>query len=248
MKKALVVVLSVGLGRLAAAQPAGGDEPPPPPDPSLEPTPAPAPAPPPAPTPPPAPPPPPVAHHDVVSEPSEHEPMGFAVGLGIGYALPTSLETPNIASVRLRLASGLTFEPRVALANSSQTQKDSTAMIDTTDSTSQFLLEAVGRLPVVRHGRYELEVIGGALVDITSHNPEGDDNNQTTTALSLVWGLGVAAWLSPHWQLSFDVGNPLVTYTSTKQDTGPGTSTTTSTTNIGIVFDPQVAVMIHLYD
>ena len=182
--------------------------------------------------------------------PEDHvyHPTGFAVGLGIGYALPTSLETPNITSVRFRLPSGLTLEPRVALANSSQSMKDSTAMTDNTDSTSQFLLEAVGRLPVVEHGRYELELIGGAVFDVTKQNPMGDNNDTTTTQIGLVWGLGVGAWLSPHWQLSFDIGNPLITYASTKQENGPDASTTNSTTNIGIVFEPRVAVMIHLYD
>src|SRR5512138_1213 len=38
------------------------------------------------------------------SEPAGNRPEGMAMGLGIGYDLPTSLETPNTASFRLRLA------------------------------------------------------------------------------------------------------------------------------------------------
>ena len=236
----LALALTVGLGRLAAAQPTPS-EPSPPDTPTLE-NPGPlAPAPPPAP-----PPPPPVIHHEAPAE--EHtsgRPEGWAFGIGIGYALPTSLETPNTASVRVRMPSGITLEPRLALASSSQTMKDVT---ETTDTTSQFLLETAVRKPVIEHGRYEFEVIGGASLGVTKQNPQGDNNTRTDSELGLFWGIGVGAWITPHWQLSFDVANPLITYTAQKQETGPGTSTTTSTTNIGIVFDPNVVMMIHLYD
>jgi hypothetical protein len=237
---AALFVMTVGVVRVASAQ---GD--PAPTDPG-QPV---APEPPTPPTPPPPPPPPPM-HHDTMVAPAEGEhevhPTGLAFGIGIGYALPTSLETPNTASMRLRLPSGLTFEPRVALANSSQTMKDPT--MSTTDSTSEVLLETAIRKALVEHGRYEFEVIGGVALDITKQDPMGDNNSRTTTDVGLFWGIGVGTWITPHWQFSFDIENPLISYASTNQETGAGTSTTNSTTNIGAVFNPNVVMMIHLYN
>ena len=63
-----------------------------------------------------------------------------------------------------------------------------------------------------------------------------------------MWGIGVGAWITSHWQFTFSIENPLISFTSTKQETGPGTSTTNSTTNVGVVFNPNVVMMIHLYN
>lgn len=236
-----LAIALLGLCRLAAAQ---GEPPAPAPaEPPVAPEP---PAPPAPPAPAPAPPaPPPVIHQDAA--PGEERPEGTAFGIGIGYALPTSLETPNTASLRLRFASGLTLEPRVSLANTSQTMKDTTGM-STTDSTSELLLEGALRKAFIRRGRYEFEGIGGARIDVTKQDPQGDDNTRTTSEIALFWGIGVGAWITAHWQFTFSIENPLISYTSTKQETAPGMSTTNSTTNIGVVFNPNVVMMIHLYN
>ena len=42
--------------------------------------------------------------------------------------------------------------------------------------------------------------------------------------------------------------NPLIDYTSTNQETAPNMSMTTSSTKIGLEFDPVVMLMIHLYN
>lgn len=60
-------------------------------------------------------PPPPV----VLGPPVAPRPSGLAIGIGVGYTFPTSLQTPNVTSVRLRLASGLTIEPTVVFAATS---------------------------------------------------------------------------------------------------------------------------------
>jgi len=239
--------MTLGLGRLAAAQP-GPTPPPTPSEPEVPPEPTP-PTPPPAPTPPP-PPPPPVVHHEMPPPVDESalRPVGLAFGIGIGYTLPTSLETPNTASMRLRTSSGMTFEPRVALANSSQTMKDTATTTSSTDSTSELLVETAIRKAMIERGRYDFELIGGASLDVTTNDMMGDNNTRTTTDIALFWGIGVGAWITPHWQFTFDIENPLVSYTSTKQETGAGTSTTTSTTDIGVVFNPNVVMMIHLYN
>src|SRR5689334_7471792 len=62
--------------------------------------------------------PPPVARPAV--EPADSSrPTELAFGIGVGYSFPTSLQTPNTTSVRLRLPSGLTLEPQLVLATSS---------------------------------------------------------------------------------------------------------------------------------
>jgi hypothetical protein len=174
-------------------------------------------------------------------------PVGWAFGLGVGYALPTSLETPNTTSVRVRMPSGLTLEPRVTLSNASNSMKPINTP-EVTDTTTELALAAAVRKPVVQHGRYDFEVIGGAGLGVTKDNPDGDNNTTTTTAIDLFWGIAVGAWITPHWQLSFGVTNPLITYTSTKQEEGPDSSMSTTNTTIGVTFDPNVVMMIHLYD
>ncbi|HEY6035767.1 MAG TPA: hypothetical protein VIV58_15940, partial [Kofleriaceae bacterium] len=62
------------------------------------------------------------------------------------------------------------------------------------------------------------------------------------------WGMAVGWWFSPHWQFTMNVTNDLIAYNSTKKQTGPGVSTTTSTTEIGLIFSPQVFMMLHLYN
>lgn len=79
-------------------------------------------------------------------------------------------------------------------------------------------------------------------------DPTGDNNNRSITTFSLGYGLGIAYWISPHWNLSLAATNPLVTYVRTRQETGATTTTVNKTTTLGLVFDPQVALMIHLYN
>jgi hypothetical protein len=187
-------------------------------------------------------------HHEMPAEdPGGVRPVGWAFGLGVGYALPTSLETPNTTSVRVRLPSGLTLEPRVTLSNASNSMKPINTP-EVTDTTTDFALAAAVRKPMVEHGRYDFELIGGAGLSVTKDNPDGDNNTTTVTGIDLFWGIAVGAWITPHWQLSFGVTNPLITYTSTKQEEGPGSSMSTTNTTIGVEFDPNVVMMIHLYD
>ena len=77
---------------LASAQPAPGG----PPAPAGEPV---------------AAPPPPPPMNAPAEEADTGRPTELSIAIGVGYAFPTSLQTPNITSVRLRLPSGLTLEP-----------------------------------------------------------------------------------------------------------------------------------------
>lgn len=248
-RPSLVLLVTAGLGGVAVAQPLPTDtteadtsafdpappapEPPPPPPPPA-PAPAPAPAPQPAPV---------VQEQPAVSS---DRPQELSIGLGIGYALPTSLETPNRTSARLRLPTGLTFEPVVTLANQTESA-EAPGLPETENKRTEVGVALLVRLPVITHGKVDLEVLASAGFSNAKLNPEGEYNTITTNAFGIGWGVGIGYWLSRHWQLSMSVTNPLVTYAQAKQQIGPGMSTTESETTVGVIFVPQVSAMIHLY-
>lgn len=179
--------------------------------------------------------------------PTNGRPEGTAIGIGLGYVLPTSLETPNTTSVRLRLASGLTFEPQVTIATARTTMES--AGMDDKDSASELTLATAVRLPLVRHGKFELELLGSLGLTSTTDNPDGVDNNTKTTAIALGWGVGVTYWYSAHWCLSMSAGNPLASFSkTTREQPTPLEDLSTTTTAFGAIFDPTVAIMIHLFN
>lgn len=251
MRLTTVIAALAWLGGIAAAQPAE----PGPGTTDVSPTPPPQPTPPPpqpAPPPPqPAPPP-----HEIVIEPAEHtdgvHPSDIAFAIGIGYARPAGgsfdLQKPNVASARLRLVNGITFEPIVAIANTSNDQ--TTVGMDTTEAVTELDLGTLVRFPVIRHGRYDFEILGSLGFDVVKDNPPGDYNTKTTTSFALGWGIGIGYWFSPHWQLSASATNPLLSYTGVKTETGPSDtdSTKTSSTTFAVEFDPEILVMLHLYN
>jgi len=244
--KLLALSLVAATAGIAAAQPnpnpmqpsGGPDTPPENPPPPQPPPPQ---SPPPRPMPPPEPPA--VVHHDTGDRPEE---LAFAIGLG--YVFPTSLETPNITSVRLRLPSGLTFEPRVIFASTSHTVDD--GVTSTTDKTTEFSIGSLVRIPAIRRGRVDFEVLASADIDSITNNPDGDNNDTTTTTLTVAWGVACNFWISRHWTFSLSATNPLIQYTKKKVDdpTMPGSTTATTDSSFGLIFDPVVFAMFHLYN
>ncbi|HEU0032114.1 MAG TPA: hypothetical protein VFQ53_15880 [Kofleriaceae bacterium] len=241
------LVIAVGIGGTAAAQqptPPTGAPPTPPPTPA-------DPVPTPTPTPTPTPQPPPPAPTVVAPEPApapapvdDDRPTMFSIGIGLGYQLPTSLETPNITSVRFRLPTGLTFEPQLIFAKTDQTVDIGTS---TTDSITETGLGTVVRFPLSKRGRVDLEVLGAANIDSVNLDPEGEDDQRRTTTLSLAYGLAVTSWITSHWQVSLTAANPIVTWAKVRQENGPMSVTVTSETTFGLIFEPTVAIMVHLY-
>jgi outer membrane biosynthesis protein TonB len=171
-------------------------------------------------------------------------PPEFSIGIGIGYQFPTSLETPNVATVRFRLPTGLTFEPTLALASTTDTV-DTGDPVD--DKTTQLGIGTLIRFPMVGHGRVDLELLGAINVDNVNSNPDGEDDETTTTAVTLNYGLAVTSWINRHWAVSFSALNPLVSFAKVRQEMGPMNVLVTSTTTLGAIFDPTVLVTVHLY-
>ena len=228
-------------GAALAQLPPGDDPPPPaaPTDPAPPPAPDPVPV---APRPPPRPPAPPDAA--AAGGDAGHRPSAFSVGIGLGYRLPTSLQTPNVTSVRLRLAGGLTFEPRLVLASSTKDVDTGPSM---KDSASEIGVGALVRFPLIRRGRADLELLGALDVARQSTAPDEPDMDLSITTISASYGVSVASWISRHWQVSLSAQNAIVTNTRRDEEMGPSTSTVTTSTTIGLIFNPTVSLMVHLY-
>ena len=231
--------LSLTLAGVAAAQPGPAQPVPPPVGPPTAPVPEVAPPPVPAPMPPPAP-----VHTDEAPA-APGRPVGLVIGIGVGYVFPTSLQTPNTTSVRLRLPSGLTFEPQLVFATTSTDVDTGTTM---TTKQNEVTLGSLVRYPLRAHNKIDLELIGSASISNRVLDPEGDSNTRTTTTFGIGYGVALAYWLSPHWNLSVTASNPLVSYTRMRQEAPADVVMVNKSTTVGLVFDPQVALMIHLYD
>ena len=225
-----------------AAGPASADAPnvPPPVDPvtpppaaSPMPTPTPTPAPTPTPTPMPTP-----------ATGSDERPSGLSIGIGVGYQFPTSLETPNITSVRFRLANGMTFEPQLFLANTTDTV-DTGTPIDT--KHSELGLGTVLRYPLATRGRADLELLGTIRIDNLKDNPDGADDETSTTNATVAYGIAVTSWITKHWQISLSSSNPILAFARTRQEMGPMNVLVQSSTTLGAIFNPTVILMVHLY-
>jgi len=242
--KSLVLAL-MAAGGIASAQPG---PPPPPMDTSTttttDPTPPPV-----DPTPVTEPPPPTPPPTQTVTEvpPDEDRPSYLSIALGIGYASPMALDMPNISSARLRLVSGLTFEPALRISNTSSEMDAGT--MEETDKLTAFALATLVRLPLISHGKVDLEALGSAGFASSKSNPEGDYNATTTNSFTLGYGVAVSYWITPHFNFSMSVTNPLIDYRQTKVQIGvPNMTTKSSDTTLGIIFDPDVFMMLHLYN
>ncbi len=240
--KTLLVAGSLLFAGTVAAQPLPGDSenPNPNPTPTPDPVPTPTPTPPPRPMPPPNPtPPPPMMEH------KDPRPTELAIGIGIGYVFPTSLEAPNITSVRFRLASGLTFEPRAVFRRVTDTVDTGTAMDATTTTIG---IGTVLRYPLVKHGRVDFEFLGAFDLQNVKQDPSDQEDDQTsTTSTALGYGLGIGVWLNPHVQISGSAVNNLLVFEKQRQEMGPMNVLVTSRTTIALEFDPTVFFMVHLY-
>jgi hypothetical protein len=247
MRKISIVL--VALCGVAGAQPQpdpGTDAPPPPPPPPPPPTSVPVMTPAPAPAPPPAP-----EHEMSIRQLDNDRPDELAFAIGLGYQRPYGgsfdLQQPNIASARLRLVSGLTFEPTVTISNTSINTDPGTGN-STTESLSEFGIATLVRYPLIRHHHIDFEIVGSIGFDVAKDDPTGDFNTKTTSTFGIGWGIGIGYWLTRHWQISATATNPLIAFSKTSQEVSQTETMSTSTTAIGITFEPAIAFMLHLYN
>jgi hypothetical protein len=171
-------------------------------------------------------------------------PEGFSVGIGVGYSLPASLERPNTASVRMRLASGLSFEPFVALTNDAFERDGEFA------SEQSFTTAGIGanvRFPLASRGAYDLMLLGGATFDYLSEDGDNNSNDSTSSFAALSWGLGIDWWITSHWSVSASATNAIASYSTRTLTQLDGTTTTTTSTGLQASFAPRVSFLVHMY-
>ena len=60
-------------------------------------------------------------------------------------------------------------------------------------------------------------------------------------------GVAVGYWFSPHFYVTLTGLNPILSVSSESEDNGPGMTSESSNTGFGLVWDPEVAAMAHLY-
>jgi hypothetical protein len=231
------------------AQPAPGSQPPPTAEPAAEPPPSTPPAEPaPAETTPTAAP---VAGADASNTPdgeaaAPNRPDDWSMGIGAGYVFPApaSVLNPTLASVRFRFARGFTLEPLVDISTSKM--RTQIGDVKTDNDQVDIMFAAHARLPVFSAGKVDFVLLGGAGIGYHKDAPDGDENDTTTENVFLDWGLGLDYWPKPRWCLSASATNPLVSLTRTRQEM-LGDDRKDTSAAIGLVFDPVIYAMLHMF-
>jgi len=172
-------------------------------------------------------------------------PEGTTLGLGVGYRFPAGLDRPNLVGARLRLRSGIAFEPVIGFTNAAQTADDGDD--ETKDAATALAVAANVRVPVASRGRGDLVLVGGASLGYFLADPDGDDNDRTRTVATLQWGAAIDYWLTDALSVSATTTNPLVSYQADTLDQPAGPSMTTTTAQIAAIWAPRLEVMLHLY-
>lgn len=174
-------------------------------------------------------------------------PSGFSIGIGVGYRFPTALSIPNSTSVRFRLPSGITFEPSLVLATSSQELDIGMSQKST---STELGVAALARFPVVQRRRTDLEILAAFGVDRLNQDPSDQniEDQTTTTSTTFSYGVAVGLWLTQNLQVSLSATNALVSYVHTREEMGFDFVSVTNSTTFGVIFDPTVLLMIHLYN
>lgn len=177
-----------------------------------------------------------------------------SVGVGAGMSVPGSALTLDTGSVRLRLADSFTLEPAIGFEKATG---EATVEYDTDDSTSEYSqqdisVEANGRINVATRGSADLEGVLGVGYSSTKYeyNPDGADNDQTTSSSQMFVnvGFGVVAWGGVHWSVSADALARL--FYQAKGDTEDESSdltTESKSSSFALPLDPTVRLMVHLY-
>jgi hypothetical protein len=174
-------------------------------------------------------------------------PQTFSIGIGFGWDLPADVQLPNATSVRFRIPSGWTLEPAVALSRGESSVDD--GMPPPNNLTAGRLMASLHVRKTLRtNGKADLDLVGGLTLENESSDPDGPDNTISTTSMSLVYGVAVGYWLSPHIEVTMTALNPVVVQSKRVEEVGsaaPDIETTVS--SFGLIFDPNVIAMVHLH-
>ncbi len=188
-----------------------------------------------------------------------YRPAPLGVGLGFGYvferddiATPAresaiDIWKPTDVSARIILTPQLMLEPRVRMEFAKTTNEAAGVSVDS--SVNTFAVGGRARYALASRGNLDLSALAGLELAYQSRDPGGPmPATSTTTVFDLEWGFGIDWYFTSNWSLSLDAVNPFFTYAGTSTDNpGMAPDTSSSTTLFGIIFDPRLFVMTHLY-
>lgn len=188
----------------------------------------------------------------------DNYPQGNTLGIGVGYVFPANILTPNTASVRARLAFGLTLEALAVFSidSSEDTFEDvaNNLTITSTTDVTDITLAVQARYPLATRGPFQFVILGQPQFDLTNQtvDPDVDDANNEirteTRAFTLNWGIGIDWFFRQNWSLSLSALNPLLVAASTDvEDQNNQTNTDSSDFSAGLIFAPTISALVHLY-
>ena len=169
-----------------------------------------------------------------------------SLGLGLGFASNRFSDgfAPNTASARIRLGRSITLEPLITATVGSATRL--VGGLETDYDVSAVDVELTVRVPIQRRGRVGLSVVGGGSASRYRSTGSGSDDDTRTDRAAVVWGLGLDYALGPHWSLSMTALNPLLRRSRDRFESPEG-ATGFDELTYGVVFDPLINGMIHVY-
>jgi len=207
--------------------------------------------------------------------PTDHRPRDqFAIGLGAGWVFPSEILTPNTASARFLFPGSVTIEPFVSIGSLHQetvsvVESPEPGVSSDNEATSRNLTFGGGtavRVPVMRRGNLDLQVLGNLSAIHTIGLPDDDAAAVTSsdaTSVGLGYGLGIEWFFLPNMAFSADALNPLlslnrsattttrdVTFIDEAGETQTGTQTSSDSSlgfSVGAIWQPSVRAMVHLY-
>jgi len=168
-------------------------------------------------------------------------PEGMSYGIGVQHESGADLFSPTSASVRIRLASGMTIEPFVNLGTQSQSMLNG----DVKNAQNEVSLAAAVRIPLKSRDKIDLVGIGIGQLAWSQNDPDGKDNNSSAKVFALQYGVGMDYWVTNHWCLSFNVSNPFLSYQTTSQEISSDADT--ADLSLGLIWAPQTTAALHLF-
>lgn len=173
----------------------------------------------------------------------EETPHSFRFGIGVGYALPADLSSPNLVAATF-LFKRLEIQPSVVFQKSKSKMDD--GVINATDVESQNGAGATFRYAFSRRGQVDFQFIGSLNFSKSTADPEGPNNKATSKAATVSQGLGLEWWFLPDFSLTATALNPLYDHTSTRVEDIAGITKTTDV-SYGFVWDPNISFVVTMW-
>lgn len=170
--------------------------------------------------------------------------VGFGTGIGIGYASNSlSLHVPTHASVRLRLNSMFTLEPRALVAFTERNPRFRVVDSGPTETLKELSGGLNLRIRIVQAGRLDFIGILGMNGGRDVSNRNGSFIRESVTEFNLVYGFATNYWVHPSWCFSLNAENSILQHTKFKDYVYP----INKSTRVGPILALVANASVHLY-